>query len=311
MTMRFIPQTSIVLADHTLRFLFAWLDFMRQTSPTGPAWTIPRSSDGSTGGAGDNIAAFGDLTFWVAATSISWFVLRSPDGLKEFLFARYNATDSNWQIRYSPAALFIGGDITVIPTATDEVLFAQLALTLAVDSVLHMGADDATPYGWFMYCNANGDFNDSRGAMAWIPITDSVQPGDIDPYVFSVGTSTVNPFEVGNMTLETVSTVIARCAGIPPGQAAQRTLPALTLRSAFGNMLPSNAPADDNSDDIGMPIPFGVRSPLSAPQGFKGWSSFALWNGVARAAGETFATRTRVSWGDVNFLWDGSVPLDT
>ena len=67
-----------------------------------------------------------------------------------------------------------------------------------------------------------------------------------------------------------------------------------------------------SSDDVAAPILFLRRAGLPAPQGLKGFTDFMRWNGTIRAPGETFASLTRVSWGVVNFPWDGvSVPSAT
>ena len=323
--MRFIPTTSIITSDSALRYLFAWLNFMRTPAgalPTdGPGWSIVRSCDGTAytddgvGGLPDNIVDFNDLTTYVAATNISWFVLRSPDAAYEYLFYRYSTLDYQWGINYSPGALFIGGDETVIPTATDAVNFCQTSIVSpGIDCTLHMGADDASPYGFFAYMHANGNFADGRAGMARIPITDSAQPGDIEaaPHVFAVQQTTAEIFIRSGMSVNADSNTTSRCVSIPPGQAAARTTPAWYFRDANDDIVcPNDVPVDDNGADVGFPIPFGVNSSLSAPTGFKGFSTFCQWNGMARAAGETFATKTRVSWGDVNFPWDGSVPVDS
>ncbi len=310
MTMRFIPTTSIIISDCALRYLFAWLDFMRTASPTGPGWTIPRSSDGSTGGAGDNIVDFNDLTNWSGGpVNVSWFVLQDPGGVKEYLFYRYSATDTQWGILYSPAAGFTGGTKDAYATAVDQVVYFAGSLVQETNCTLHLGADDAAPYGWFTYMHGNGTFADQRGAMAHIPITDSAQPGDIDPYVFAIGAANTEIFVYQTFTSNSTSPGVSRCMSIPPGQAAARTTPAWYFRDAtVGIAVPGNIPVDDNGSDLSFPIPFGVSGSLSAPTGFKGFSTFAQWNGATRAAGETFASKTRVSWGDVNLPWDGSVP---
>ena len=309
MTMRFIPTTAVPGSDQAVRYLFFWLDFMRQASPVGPGWTIPRSSNGTTGGVGDNIVINDDLGQYVAGVGESWFVLRSPDGLKEFLWNRYNTTRTNWQIHYSPGALFIGGDETGRPDATDRVFFMQATPTGGFDGVLHMAADDTAPYAFYTYMHEAGDFTDGIGGMAWCPITDALQPSDTDPYVFVYGITTVEAFALSVLGLESNNSAVARCVGIPAGQSSPRTLPCLSYRSSSSIALfPSGAPADGNGNDLSMPVPFGVSSQLTAPFGFKGFTTFMQWNGVGRAPGETFSNRTRVSWGEVNFPWDGSVP---
>jgi len=261
-----------------------------------------------TGGAGDNIVINDDLGQFNAGVGESWFVIRSPDGLKEFLFNRYNTNNDNWQISYSQGALWVGGDETGVPTAADSAFFTQASLAGNAASALHMGADDAAPYAFFSYMHQNGNFSSSQGGMAWVPITDAVQPGETDPYVFSIGISTVDPFELSVLDVESNDSTRARVVGIPAGQSSPNSIPAQSYLSDGGDMFPNGAPLDGNGNDLTIQVLFGRSSALSAPVGFKGFSDFMRWNGVARAAGETFNNRTRVSWGDVNFPWDGSVP---
>lgn len=308
MTMRFVPNLTIPSADGTLIYLFEWLDFMRQASPTGPGWTIPRSSDGTTGGAGDNIADFGDLSQYVAATSISWFVIQQPDGGREYLFYRTTATDTQWSILYSPGALFIGGDITVIPTATDseQILLADI-LTLTGNKVSHMGADDAAPYGFFCFCHASGVFATEHGGMALIPITDGAQPGEADPVVFFQDGGG-GGFVRGEISDETYSDTQGVCKGFTPGSPTWQTTPGLSVNASGNYIFPGGASQDNNGDDVSAPIQFGRRAAL-VPAGMKGFSDFMQWNGLARANCDTFArggsgNPDRISWGDVNFEWD-------
>ncbi len=314
MTMRFIPTTLIASgSSHALNSMYAFFDFMRQASPTGPGWTVPRSSDGSTivtDGTGSNITSGASLSQFVSGSSESWFVLRSPDGLKEFLFRRAEPDDFRMVIVYSPGALFIGGDAGNEPTAVDVITMVGggVAMTSQATSVLHMGADDAAPYGFFTYMHTSGNFATSQGmGLAWCPITAGLQPGDIDPYVFVRGLNTVE----GYLTTRLISefndgSQSANVRGIIPG-AGERTISALRIAS-FNQLFPNNVNVDGNGADLSMPVAFGVRSGGTAPTGFKGFTNFMQWNGFQRAAGETFASRTRVSWGDVNFPWDGSVP---
>jgi hypothetical protein len=176
------------------------------------------------------------------------------------------------------------------------------------NNVLHCGADDAAPYGWYTYVNLTGDLSDAQAAMAWIPITDAVQPGEIDPYIFYYdGGAGVQGYRVTDLDSETVSLIAAGCKGFVPGS-TWTAIPALSLNAATLQLFPNGCAQNDNAKDVSAPIPFGRRAGLSAPQGFKGFSDFMMWNGVVRAPGETFASLTRVSWGDVNFEWDGATP---
>ncbi len=316
MTMRFIPNLTIPSADGTLIYLFEFLDFMRQASPTGPAWTVPRSSNGVTGGAGDNIAAFGDLTFYVAGVSESWFVIRQPDGGREYLFYRTSATDTQWSILYSPGALFIGGDLGNRATATDEeqIILTDI-LTLTGNKVSHMGADDAAPYGWFCFANASGVFATEHAGMAMIPITDGTQPGEVDPVVFYQDGGG-GGFTRALLSSATLSTTQAYCAGFTPGSPTWQAVPALSFNEDGNYVFPDGNAQDDNGADVSAPIPFGRRAAL-VPAGFKGFSDFMQWNGTIRANGDTFelggsGNPDRISWGDVNFEWDSvTTPLSS
>lgn len=311
MTMRFIPTTPIISGtDSSPLTVFAWIDFMRTSSPGGPGWTIPRSSDGTTGGAGDNIAAFADLKQYNAGVSQSWFVLRSPDGSKEFMWARFNTDLKDWQVRYSPTAIFIGGDETSIPTAADTEFYHQVRSGTTDLSVMHMGADDTAPYGFFMFSHRSGTFALVTGVWVYIPVT-ATPAGDIDPYVYymadiNFGGDLLFPDLYDENNNADRSRCVAIMPGAPSGEA--RTCPANVYQNTGGVMIPNKIPLDDNNDDVSFPILFG-RSTDEPGSGYKGISTFMQWNGFTRAVGETFASRTRVSWGDVNLPWDGSTPL--
>jgi len=307
MTMRFVPNLTIPSADGTLIYLFEWLDFMRTASPTGPGWTVPRSSDGTTGGDGDNIAAFGDLSQWTGSAD-SWFVIRQPDGGREYLFFRTSSTDTVWSISYSPGALYVGGSISAIPTATDsETILVADILTLTGNKVLHAGADDAAPYGWYVFSHLSGNFVTEHAGMAMIPITDGAQPGETDPVLFFQDGGG-SGFVRAELSDATKSANQGYCAGFVPGSATFTAVPALSYNEGANYVFPGGNSQDDNNDDVAAPIPFSRRSGHT-PSGFKGFSDFIQWNGVTRTNCDTFArggsgNPDRISWGDVNFEWD-------
>ena len=302
--------TALASTNGTLIYLFEFLDFMRQASPTGPGWTIPLSSDGTTGGAGDNINAFLDLDQYTAGVSESWFVLQEPGGGREYLWARGGALNTQWILTYSPAAGFTGGSITAAPTATDEVTIHALdAPMMSGNNVLHVGADDAAPYGWHVYVNASGDLTNPQAAMAQIPITAGTDPAETDPMVFYYDGGGSGYVVSNALASESATTTSARCAGIVPGTTSWEAIPALTQNVGSNAVYPDNVPQNTNSDDLKVPIAFVRRGTLPAPQGHKGVTDFMQWNGVMRAPGETFKGLECVSWGVVNFPWDGaSVP---
>jgi len=310
MTMRFVPTTVITSSNAPEKTVFAFFDFMHTASPGGPGWTVPRSSDGVTvvtDGSGSNITAFGDLSQWIAATSISWFVLRSPDGAQEFMWQRVSVQPGEWALERSIGALFIGGDITVAPTAVDSEFVHQPQNTLAQSAVIHMGADDAAPYGYWLFAHQPGNFATSRGGWAHIPVT-ATAAGDTDPYVhFMIDSNFGGEFKLADLWDENNTVFRTAIRAKMPGADTQ-TCPALAYQNSGGTMIPNKAPPDDNGDDVSFPIVFG-RSTDEPTAGYKGITTFMQWNGFLRASGETFASRTRISWGDVNFPWDGSTPV--
>jgi len=309
MTMRFNPNTSLPSGDYGLRYLFAWLDFMRTASPGGPGWTVSRSSDGSTGGAGDNISDFLDLGQYAAGTSESWFVLRQPDGARELLFNRTNTFDQQWQLWVSETAAFTGGDAGNPPTAVDQKeIHTTINIVQSGANVLHMGADDAAPYGWWTWIHLSGNFSNHQGGMGMIPITDAVQPNDTLPVVYyhtAVGEGWVQ----AELTFGDGVTSNSQCQAWQPNTSNFETCAALLYQNSSGQIFPNNCSADDNGEDLAIPVVFARRSSL-ANSFLKGVSDFIMWNGITRAPGETFDSLARVSIGDVNVEWDGvTVPL--
>lgn len=138
-------------------------------------WTVPRSGNGTTGGAGDNIASEGDLD-----NTNSWMVLRRPDDGAEWCFAR-GADNYRWAILYSKGALFTGGSSSARATATDEQYVGDNATYTFYGEVTHIVADDAAPYGWVAY-----SWGASDGATFGGVIYDPMEKGyadDPDPYI--------------------------------------------------------------------------------------------------------------------------------
>lgn len=313
--MRFNPKTVTVASDGGLRHLFAWLDWMRTSSPGGPGWTVVQSSDGTNytgdGGSGlpDNIDSFGDLSQYVASTSISWFVLESPDGAIQFCFGRFNTADTDWRIYLSTDASFTGGTAGLIPSPATgyhlNMFWGRLNNNYA--SVLHMGADDAAPYGFWHYAHDEGNFAATHGFWAWCPV-EATQAGDELPYVWMVGEMNYGGAMTAAYLAQENPYNRTHCAALLPGEVNSQTTPAMTYENSGGLFAPNQCEVDADGDDLSFPIPFGRRVAASSPVGFKGISTFIQWNGRSRAAGETFASKTRVSWGDVNFPWDGSTP---
>ena len=319
MTMRFqtyklMTQTG---TNGTLQFLFEFLDFMRSASPTGPGWTIPKSSDGVTVNTDqDNIGAWGDLTFYVAGTSVSWFVLQDPAGGRELLWWRADYNDDNWYWYYSPSAGFTGGDKGNRPTAADQVGLQSLDdmhSAATVPTVLHAGADDAAPFGFWVWAHNAGNFDTTASSMAMFPITHPA-PLDSDSVVFYSG---MDEAAFGNALYYSPASPAwnaAKCSARKPGVGTGFYLCAALRMMSEGTQTPfapNECAPDYNGDDLGFPMLF-ARQALVGNGFYKGITTWAQWNGVLRSRGETFAGKTRISVGNISVPWDGSTtPLSS
>jgi len=326
MTMRFVPTTRITDATNALiKIIYAWLDFMRTASPSGPGWSVVRSSNGTNytddgvGGLPDNIASWDDLN--VYATGRSWFVLRSPDlgggTYKELLWYRLNTTNYDWACRTTrPSYTYSGGNAFDIPTATTSSLLFQMDSGIGVNAtcILHMGADDAAPFGFWIWAHNVGVFGTPHCSFALLPITAGVQPNDDDPYVFLMAEGSGTPFARDNLCTETNSVYTVGSSGRLGSNNTIRTIPGMYYRNVSNIIAPSSGgayglPANEADAFLGFPIPFGVAAASTAPTGFKGWTDFALWNSDATYIdGKTYDSGNWIAWSSLLLPWDGSLP---
>jgi hypothetical protein len=309
MVMRYrVNQGVNTITNTACRTLYLWLDFMRTASPDGPGWSIPRSSNVvETNVDQDNIASYNDLTTaYSSGVSVPWFVLRAPDG-REILFFRLSVYSNEWSIYHSLSAGFTGGDKGNQPSATDQKAI-KYGSDLHTDSgsMIHMGADDAAPYAFWMWIHGWDDFAVARFSMALIPILASTQQaGDIDPVVFWQSYDD-GPWDRASMADEDDSGTSGWCIGYIPATTSWREIPAWYYRNEADISVPNGCQLNSDSKDFSFPIPFGRSSGVTGG-GYKGFADFVQWNGTARAAGVTFAGRTRISVGDCNVPWPAGV----
>jgi hypothetical protein len=285
-------------------------------------WTVPQSSNGTTGGAtggggsggvGDHITSRSSLSQWSSGVSESWMVLRSPDAAREILFYRYSADDKEMghQVTLGSSAFFPLGDETNQPAAPAG---AGNLSTGAPDTwndgivTFIFGADDAAPYGWWSWCHDAGDYATDRHAMGMIPITDDMQPGDTDPVVWFW--TAAQGWRYTSFDSAISATSASHCSGVNPVTGAHAGMSCWYLRDfSVVTIVPRDVPSDSAGDDLGFPVNIGRPASVGSG-GYKGITTFLRWNGVQREAGETFAGLTRLSLGDFNVEWDGvTVPL--
>jgi hypothetical protein len=160
-------------------------------------WVVKSSSDATTyNSTGDQITQPSTGAGGIANNN-SWWRIQSPAGAssKEFTF-QYNT--GQWRVKFSHSAGFSGGSPSAsqTPSATDE----QLLLGAGTDAAptfatffstngtykLHIGADNAAPYGFYMICPSHST-DQFPVAMYLLPLTEGSYAGTDDaPYVVSV-----------------------------------------------------------------------------------------------------------------------------
>jgi hypothetical protein len=165
-----------------------------------------------------------------------------------------------------------------------------------------------------LYSHGNGDFADNKTGWALFPISAGTQPNDDDPYVWHGAEGTASPFYRDNLCVQSNSVYTTGCSGFLRTGYGCRTIAANYYRNVSSIVAPGASggngfPQNDDDDFLGMPIPFGVAADSTPPTGFKGWTDFALWNcDPSGVHGKTYASGSWISWSDLLFPWDGSVP---
>lgn len=313
MTIRTLPNQPIPSSSSPCSLAYAiyyWMKWMTTASPTGPGWTVKRSSDGAgtvegvNWGDGDYISNAGELENYVSPTRRSWFVLRAPDGSREIMFVKPSTSAGQQAIYLSPSGGFTGGDAWNTPTASDTMFVNSWGPSpTQYIGMMHCAADDAAPYGFWMYVHLAGAPAAHYWSMAQAKCDVFQITGDTDPFVTWVAQTSV-AWTTSYLSGEDTSGYGWR--GSRPIVASNQAIGALYMRgNASAYFFPNNVPTISSGEDVSMPVSFG-RNASSGTGYFKGVSSFFQWNGAARAVGEMFENRTRVSLGDMNVPWDGS-----
>lgn len=313
-------------------------------------WTVLRSSDGTTYSSNSDIITHAGSGAGGTENSIIWYVLKHPTSSRQLQVFRtvtnYNGGSTpSVGLFYSYSAGFTGGSpsATSRSTATDEkgalgnngdiaLAPVQIALVTSSNMRLHVVADNAAPYGWYMFWH---DLGVSGSSPLGIWMMDPMLPGtysssDLDPYVFHcTGKSWRNPsgsyFDLqaggtpavwsGGMGVEGSHSVTPR-GWYKKGASNESWVyyPAMAYTSAGGISIPGSTVINPyNGYDATFPIVYGRRTAWAAQIGVKGISSLAQWSGVARNVGDTLSiggpnARDRIICGNLALPWNGSVP---
>lgn len=277
--------------------------FRMKTLLKSVGWTVPSSSDGITfNSSGDQITTGGTGAGGFANAN-AWFRIKQPGANgREFTFQEAGgATTYQARIKYSggPGTGFTGGSpsATQTPSATDEQIFlgggtdaapsySQFLDTPESNQRFNMIASDtAQGYVWLWWTNVAGTNAARSGMLFDVMLPGTFPVADQDPAVIYLDTFTSNLFNLDLGFYTAKGWLKKNLVG-----AGFVGLSAMFYRSNAGgeSVFPGAGGQNPHTgkDDL-APIPWGRGSVQAAPFGFKGISSFLLWDSVSRSYGDT------------------------
>lgn len=279
---------------------------------SGDATTYFSSSDGittaGTGAGGMN-------------NSRSWFCIRAPASMtprREFCFQRGTTGNTHWWIKVSAEDGFTGGtpDADDMPTATDEQNLHGTAVagtslfTTAATYRHHIGADNATPFGWYIFNLVNGT-GVQDAAIVFDPLATGSYPSqDDDPALYLARQG--SPFN--STGLGSTTTCPLGWYQKDLGGEAWVRFPALTYNEGSGasQTVPNLGTNPYTSADDHFPIPYARRSGLGTQVGWKGFGTVIRWLSTTRANGDTLSTsgvKDHIIVGNCILPWPDVVPV--
>jgi len=312
--------------------------YLKQTLKQA-GWTVTKSSDGVTVNAsGDRITNFittGGNTSGSMYNSGAWYVLQAPGavaGATRQICVQRTATGANvFSIWYSYNSGFTltAGSATVAPTASDSILIVNNTYFTyngtAATCRFSIAADNAAPYGWYMFnflAGSGGIFS----SLVFEPMmTGTYNSSDNDPYIIytpcAANSYPTTPMAVAGLT----GLALNLCAGSwykkSAGSVASASelgsyvaTPALSYSSAVGVAIPGLVGANPYSGkDNVFPIPYARRSGWASSVGWKGIGTLMKWPGTTRSTGDTLSVsatgaKDYIIVGDVALPWNGSTP---
>jgi len=284
-------------------------------------WTVTKSSDGTTVNAsGDRITGYATGSAGLN-NSGAWYVLQAPGAVagatRQICVQRYTVAYS-FTVTYSYSAGFTGGSATVAPTATDSQTMAACSFSSSATYRFSIGADNASPYGFYMFAFPTGGGNPYSCLIMDPLAAGTYNSSDVDPYIlyspgFSIGVGQSSPLLYTGITAETAAPYSFYKKGLS-GEGFVLT-PGQKYTSLIRTVIPGALGANPySSKDNIFPIAYLRRSAFAAPNGWKGIGTFMKWIGTSRTTGDTLsisATGAKdyivVSPG-VALPWNGSTP---
>lgn len=276
--------------------------------------TVMADSDGTTYDAdGGQVTGGGTGTNGLNNTN-AWVRIRYPGG-RECTFQR-GSTSTQWRIKYSAQAYFIGGSPSAsqTPTAADQAIrcgggtdasptFVTF-LTTDASYKLYGCADSSSGAWWFAYTLiSNGT---QYGGAILDPLT-AVLSGDTEPTALTVAlqgaTFTSATMSSTSASATTSGTMAWMKYGL--GGSSFVAVPAVTIGG-----WPNNAGQNQaTTNELIRPVEYARIASLGGNTGQKGTSSVAMWNASSRSAKELYlvGAQYRICFGDVNLPFVSSV----
>lgn len=296
---------------------------------------VKASSDGTTyNSTGDQISS-GNSGAGGFDNASAWMRIQLGDGAHEITIQRNSSTGANTsrsvRFKYSKSAKFTGGSpgATQTPSATDEQIligggtdaaptFTQWMSASDNTYSQNIGADAASPYGYFIFYVVTGSaFTTLGGNIVFEPINPSTPTTDPDPYVIywslnadNAGTNFNFTASTGGQTyLNNDAATLPHIAGyigatftttIPVNLYATQSAGGTYHASAIGTggTLYQSADPNATSKDLALPLCFARSTFLSSPNGFKGFSANLKYFVFQAGARSQLALESIVSTGD-------------
>jgi hypothetical protein len=284
-----------------------------------------KSNNGTTAGAGDNIATYSDLL-----NQYAWMVLEGINGRQWLFGMNADNDDQEWYVGYSAQAGFTAtaGTTTVMPTASDQanILSTPGGTTVdlfpARDIITHIMVDDASDAFYLLGIVQStlipttlifGDPVTQANALDNDPFVTGAQ---FLSYSSSITSDTSGPWAETNSLAKswygylTGSFQETYAAHIAFGGSSNRIAPANATNAGGTNYF--------DSYDETFPVIWGRDLSFGAPAGYKGISSIFRNVSTARACSDTlsvsttrdyFLTGTTGGGCNVALPWNGDLPL--
>lgn len=315
--------------------IFDFKQFMKSASPSGPGWSIVSSGDGlaAFSSTGDIITTASSGAGGLDNTG-AWFVLRCPDGLREFLWQR-GTNSGSWLILYSRALHFSGGNATTRAAALDagvvlgstDVPASAVASTHLNNNTLgvitHYCADDADGYSFYYFGYLQGTLASAYGGLVFDELQDGTfQDGyEEDPRIIYVAAgASNNNWSNAGISSSSTNTTFGRCVGYMfTGTIYETfgTISGIGYVSDVGTGTPPEIPPLGGTNlfslkDQLLPIFYLRINTLSGGTGFKGAGKNMKWKSNNRGTAQTLSLNSSNDHIVINTVvlpFNGSEPI--